>query len=370
MFFSSSSRPEIYRRAAEAQGANSLTRFPSKPFPHSMLLVFNKYDYKTGFGETGGGGTFANLLTTELNRGRRSGVSLRNSTSIELPFPKQLQDSTTMMINGFSRDPLVEQLTNYVTGMMNGNSSGLGTIGDIPQALQRAGANFATALSTGSGVGGALNSLAEAAGSLGIADAAVMGQYLLRKFIPGDLGRSVNLATGQILNPRETLSFEGVQLRSHQFQWDLYPNEANDSNIISNIINTLKSNVLPNTQDLASFDNNGNRLEAVGKAFLTYPSTVNIYLIGANEQHWMKFKPCMLTNMTVDYGAGGGVAMMKGGAPAGVNLSISLQELQIQTASDYNGGVTADAQAATQLPRVTEAEPAAGASSTPAVIQA
>ena len=38
---------------------------------------------------------------------------------------------------------------------------------------------------------------------------------------------------------------------------------------------------------------------------------------------------------TVDYGAGGGVAIMKGGKPAGVTISLNLTELEIETAHDY-----------------------------------
>ena len=60
-----------------------------------------------------------------------------------------------------------------------------------------------------------------------------------------------------------------------------------------------------------------------------------MYLLGVNEEHYMKFKTSMVTQFTVDYGAGGGVAIMKGGKPAGVTINISLQELEIETAHDY-----------------------------------
>ena len=67
----------------------------------------------------------------------------------------------------------------------------------------------------------------------------------------------------------------------------------------------------------------------------------------------MKFKPAMVTTMSVDYGAGGGVSMMKGGKPAGVTLTMSLQELQIETAEDY-GAASADPQDAPPLPEAAE----------------
>jgi c-di-GMP-binding flagellar brake protein YcgR len=60
-----------------------------------------------------------------------------------------------------------------------------------------------------------------------------------------------------------------------------------------------------------------------------------MHLIGVDQEYFMKFKPAMVKSVTVDYGAGGTLAVMKGGRPAGVNIQITLQELQIETANDY-----------------------------------
>jgi len=69
----------------------------------------------------------------------------------------------------------------------------------------------------------------------------------------------------------------------------------------------------------------------------------------------MKFKPAMVTNFTVEYGAGGTMALLKGGKPAGVTISLSMQELAIETAEDYgeaalaaNAGIVSDADRAVQ----------------------
>jgi len=43
----------------------------------------------------------------------------------------------------------------------------------------------------------------------------------------------------------------------------------------------------------------------------------------------------MITEFSVDYGAGGGVSIMKGGKPAGVTLSLNMTELEIETSHDY-----------------------------------
>jgi hypothetical protein len=66
-----------------------------------------------------------------------------------------------------------------------------------------------------------------------------------------------------------------------------------------------------------------------------------MYLLGVNQEHFMKFKTCMVSNVSVNYSGGGGItAIAKGGVPAAVELSMSFQELDIETADDYEDAVT------------------------------
>ena len=45
-----SSRPEVFRREREqASAENGIFRFPSKPYPHSILLVFEEFNYRAGY---------------------------------------------------------------------------------------------------------------------------------------------------------------------------------------------------------------------------------------------------------------------------------------------------------------------------------
>lgn len=327
-FFRNTSRPESARAAAERTHSSGHIRFPDKPFPHTMLLVFEEYDYKNF-------ASFKSLQTNTVQQGgalsaiggnRQSGITLRSTSSIELPFPKQLQDSNNLIVNGFQRDPLTEGLTQQLSEFAK---SGSGTLGNIPGQLQASGAALAklSASMGGGNVGAAIKDALSAIGNTSSADAASASMFLLRKFLPDSIAQSVNLATGQVLNPRETLAFEGVQLRSHQFNWDLYPSNARDSKRIQEVVNQFKKSVLPVTQDLG--------VAGIAEAFLRYPNICKIYLIGVDSEYYMKFKPAMVTSMTVDYAAGGNMGIMQGGRPAGVNISISLQELQIETANDY-----------------------------------
>lgn len=314
----STSRPEVFRRDAELNSSTSSLRFPDQPTPHSMLLIFKNYSYQQGFVEGG----FANPITNRTVNSRGSGIGLRSTSSIELPFPKQLVDGTSLRINNFERDVLTEQIANRINNYISGVNGGT-TVAGIPDAIQQMGAGLNQMLSGADGQ--TFDNIMNQVLGRDVKDIATAAQYLLRNKLPGDIQRSINTVTGQAINPRETLSFEGVNLRTHQFNWDLYPNNQADSERIREIVNKIKRSALPTTVSIAD----------ISKAFLQYPSTVEIRLIGVNTEHYMKFKPAMITNFTVDYGAGGNMSFLKGGKPAGVNISLQLTELEIETAEDY-----------------------------------
>ena len=336
MFFKSS-RPEVFRRNDEKSRAESnVNRFPTEAMPHSMLMIFKKFDYTEGY--VGTDTTAPRYISGQLraevdNVGRTSRKNLINQTgakTIELPFPKQLQDSTSLNLNGFQRDPLAEFIVNNLNGYLNGDVGGGATLGSIPGAIQQAGADLASAISSSSGGGlsQAFGNFKTALSSAGVEDVAAVARYMMQSISPliGNAGNSINLATGQVLNPKETLAFEGVQLRQHTFNWDLYPRSIADSFRLQRIIRMLKSSILPTTKDFAA---------GFERTFLQYPYVCDIYLVGVRPSDFVKYKPAMVSNMTVDYGAGGTVSMMRGGRPAGVNLSLSFQELAIETAHDY-----------------------------------
>ena len=334
-------RPEYFRSEELSASGSGILRFPDQPQPHTMLLVFKRYAY-----EDFSNGTFNRLQTTGSRTSsassRQSGISLRSTKTIELPFPKQLVDTTGLIVNNMQRDPLMESAATALTNFAKGGNS---TLSDIPGLLQSGGADIAKAMAAGgnsAGLGAAINSVAQGIAQTSTYDAATISQYLLRKMplgIGDALAPSINLATGQTLNPRETLNFEGVSLRQHQFDWDLYPSNQDDSERIREIVNAFKRFALPVTEDI------GSGATSIARAFLRYPHICSAYLIGVNKDHFMQFKPSMIQNFTVNYAAGGQVAIMKGGKPQGVSITLQMQEMQIQTAEDYGADRPAPSEA-------------------------
>ena len=67
---------------------------------------------------------------------------------------------------------------------------------------------------------------------------------------------------------------------------------------------------------------------------MNYPSTVDMYLVGVNKDHYLKFKPAMVRNLSINY-TPNGLSILKGGAPSAINLSMQLMEMDIHVAEDY-----------------------------------
>ena len=315
-------RPQTKKVLSKRRAAIGNLSFPATGLVHSILFVFKEYSYEglnAGF----------DLLTGSIGQtGRARGSSIKGISSIQLPFPRALTDSTGVNIQGFERDKTTEAISRAASNLMT--TQGGMSISDIPKMIQELGA-ATSGIFTGKADSGQNQVSRLVKGILGqdLGDATTGAQYLLRSKLPGDIGRSIDITTGQTVNPRETLSFDGVELRTHTFNWDLYPESQEDSRLIKDIVNGFKKQVLPHTRDI----------EGIPRAFLTYPATVDTYLLGINPEHFMKFKTSLVRNIDVDYGAGGGVTMMKGGKPGGVSLSISMQELEIQTADEYGGSL-------------------------------
>lgn len=315
--------PQYAKQQYHGKNTNGNLSFPSKPLPHTMLMVFKEYDFKR-LGNFG-------LLSAGLSgvaSPRSRGVGLRSIHSIELPFPTQLQDNTNLRINGFERDKSTEFIANKIRDFIGSGALDGMTIADIPKILTQLGAG-AGAATGDAGAGDLLSQFGSSIAGTGLSEAGKSAQYLLRSKLPGDIGRSIDTVTGNTVNPRETLAFEGVDLRTHDLSWELFPSNQTDSSLIRRIIRRIKQKALPVGADFAGLQ----------KAFLQYPATVDIFLLGVNQEHFMKYKTSMITGFNVDYGAGGLVAIAKGGKPAAVQLSLQLTELEIQTANDY--GVTA-----------------------------
>lgn len=329
-------RPEQLRYIRSNNSRVTTYSFPSKPLPHSFQMIFHDYDFSKFAASTtiereldaDGKETFP-IFSANQRLGlipERNPVQENSTSSVELPFPRSLRDATGTQVTAFERDFLTEKFASVIAGASNtGNLDAIGKLAEDALGVARDAGKAAM------GNNEARQRLIEGIQGLeGTAsDAMTAGTYLAKKYLSGDLAKTVGQVAGQIVNPQQTLAFEGVNLREFSFEWDLFPSNAADTEQITNIVNFLKSKMLPTTSEVLG-------LEGLSKAILKYPSIVEPSLLGVQEKHFPRFKRCMIDNVTVDYTGGGAkVGIIKGGVPASVTLSISFRELTIQTAEDY-----------------------------------
>jgi len=329
------SKPEQIRNRKK-NASNALYFFPSKPFPHGIQLIFEDYSYRryvvtdalktNAEEEIGRGSRFVPLATQRAEN--------TSTSSIELPFPRTLTDSTNIRVSQFERDFLTER----AIGAASSLAAGFGQAMSTGMANAR---NLGTSIVEafkGSNGGDAKTAIQNTFGIRG-EKAFAMAAYLGRNILSGDIARSVGIVGEGVINPQETLAFTGVDLRSFSLSWDLFPNNRSDSEQIKEIVRFLKQKSLPGTEGLTiSAGADGTQNVTVGglnRAFLKYPSVVEINLLGVDETHFTRFKPCMISNIDVSYGSGGSIGILSGGLPNAVTLTISFQELSIQTAEDY-----------------------------------
>jgi hypothetical protein len=139
----------------------------------------------------------------------------------------------------------------------------------------------------------------------------------------GILARS----TGQVLNSNMELLFQGVQLRSFNFSFNLAPRFKKEADEVKQIIRTFK-------QTMAAKTSSG----AGAGLFISSPEVFQLTYKSGNIKHPFlhSFKPCALVNMGVDYTGSGVYATYEDATPVHMKLTLSFQELNPIYFDDYD----------------------------------
>ena len=327
-------RPDLFMQERREQTDTRLA-FPNAPFPHAIQFIFKKYDYneyvtnsRTGNLNSDGDGSESTQWANA--KARRVAALEKESTVIELPMPQNLTDATGMQVGGFERSMLEAFIGERAGALM-----AEGGIGALSDALQGLGSKAASLISNNDGERAAFGKSLGVTGDTIKKVFAAIGKQALSS-VAGE--KNMAAVTGTATNPQETLFFSGVDLRSYQFDFKLFPESPEEAETIRKIIRTIKRQTLPTVRDMT----NGNETiaefggSAFTKAYLEYPAIVLINLLGIDERHFTKYKPCMIKSFDVSYSS----TIAEGGVPAQVDIQISLQEIEIQTAEDYGAGDT------------------------------
>jgi len=139
----------------------------------------------------------------------------------------------------------------------------------------------------------------------------------------------ISRETGAVVNQNVEMLFQGVNIRTaFSFTFDLIPRSQPEAEEIKTIIRTFKQEMTPRK---------GGTGTTGGGFFVKSPNVFQIeYRTGAGPHKFLnKFKPCALTNMTVNYAGSGQYATFSDTTPVHMILSLQFQELSPIYAEDY-----------------------------------
>lgn len=290
---------------ARAKGINNYV-FPEDIGAHGMLLTFREYDYSS--------------LKTNTERPT---ISSRISETVVLPLPANLEDRLSIRVQRFDQGALGEAISRVAQSTGNnidgGAMSGLEAIkGEVEKVLP-GGTEVARAVTAAlSGNPTNQNNLFDGV------------RFLARNTLDAvGGGKNIDAGLGTTSNPKAALYFEGVDMKQHSFNWTLMPRTENESELLRGVCTLLRRHSLPTYIDLIAASGAG-----LKRAMFRFPSVVDVYLLGLSEDHYMRFKPAMIQNVSYNYSPNG-QAVLRGGKPATVQINLELIETDIWTAEDY-----------------------------------
>lgn len=272
-------------------------RFPNDLGAHAMIFNFKSYEYRGG-----------------------QPVTAIIDSSVALPLPSNIVDSYSIQVGPRELGIFGAAAADVASGSVTADAMRQVASSILGSAVGAAGAgDFNTVLS----------------------NAANATRYLARAgltALPGgsEVESGISTGAGTAINPHAAIVFDGISLKTHSFDWLLAPKSSADSEQVKNIISTFKKAALPSyTNPLGASSSTGTSFD---RALLKYPSMVDIFFVGLNQEYYFYFKTCMINNITVDY-APQGQALFKGqggSRPVMMNFKVDLTEAQIHTKEDYS----------------------------------
>jgi len=274
--------------------------FPIEDHDYGMLLMFRDYQYRPssqrGFSQMGASGSNV-------------------SDTIFLPLPSNISDTFQVRAQRFDQE-ITGELVSTLISDIDVNNLGVGSI---------TGALSGAALRSIPGVRG--ETLSEITGNIS-RDLAFLARRGIDAAFPQQ-GRNIDAGTGTYVNPKAALSFEGVEMKMHAFDWTLAPKNEQESNNLRDIANTMKRHMLPEYINTSILQ----------RAMFKYPSMVDVFFVGIDSNYYFHFKTAMIQSFTTNFSPNGN-AVLRGGRPAVVQFQLGFIESDIHTSEDYGGNST------------------------------
>ena len=167
-----------------------------------------------------------------------------------------------------------------------------------------------------------------------------MGAGLGKSFVdsmPGMQGTSsvLEIHAGSIMTPRMELMFEGLSRRNFSYNFVFLPKSVKEAETVEEIVKLFKFHAASDYGGALSGIIGG----ADGVRTMTIPDLFDIkYMhMGSDNTHLNKIKTCVLSNISVEYGAERYTAY-DGGRPQTTKLALSFTELELITKTYIEDG--------------------------------
>lgn len=250
---------------------------------------------------------------TTIEDSLKQSGSIQNAlATIILPMPATIQDNNAADWQSGTMNPIASY---FASGGLEAIQSG-----NFATSLGKTVSNLFTDIGAAAQTGEGQSGLA--AGAAAAAVQAALGQ--------GNINQIISRATGQVFNENVELLFNGVTMRpAFNFTFDIVPRYKNESDTVKTIIRTLKKNMTPQK---------GNPAVDGGGLFVSAPNVFKLeYMSGGKHHPFLhRFKPCALTQMSVNYNGSGQYATYADATPVHMQLILQFQELTPIYAEDYD----------------------------------
>ena len=310
--------PELSIAASKKRKRTTQLQFPSDLGDYCMILSFIEYDYSTARSNTQGHVGF----------------------SVALPLPTNLLDSSRIDIGGRQVGTMGQLVADISAGLddLRGTGESISSVAGqtlagskkmLEQSAKMAGGIFANG---GENAGQEIiNAFQTGVGAL-----KTVGGYALRgvasKLSP-QVAQAFGASVGNAMNPHQTLVFDGVDLKIHNFDWNFAPRNQAETDELGTIINSIQYYIHPEYKSPFGTDVG---IETIDRGLLDYPALLKVQLLGLNKNFVVNFnKFMMVQQFNVDY-TSNGLSLNRGGNPAMVRCNMNVMETQIRTKDDYS----------------------------------
>tara|TARA_B100000073_G_scaffold60405_1_gene44816 strand:+ start:172 stop:1311 length:1140 start_codon:yes stop_codon:yes gene_type:complete len=185
----------------------------------------------------------------------------------------------------------------------------------------------------------------KAEGFSGLLDAGGAGFDQLMKtqmtsFLNSMSGGIQNVKEGRGKNPMKEAMFEGVTFRTHSFEYEFWPKNELEAEMVRRIVYTFRTAMLPDTYGEKMFAEGSQAskdLEEIDadENYFNFPNIFKIAYEGPIANHLDGFLPSVLTKCSIDNFNGQSPVMVGEGYPISTKMSLEFQEIKLLTQEAY-----------------------------------